>query len=153
MCRLEKTDLPDNNNQVGSTNITYAPVQAIRPTFLVEEETQDMKKYQQTESHLPDSAKLAVSESLSPEALHSPIQGEEPGKNLSKPTSKNNFTTVRNWQKRAAIWQKRAAIVTIVAGITTAGINSIQLWQHWHGFKNSSASPALIDIKSRSQVK
>ena len=145
MCRLEKTDLPDNNNQVGSTNITYAPVQAIRPTFLVEE-TQDMKKYQQTESHLPDSAKLAVSESLSPEALHSPIQGEEPGKNLSKRTSKNNFTTVRNWQKRAAI-------VTIVAGITTAGINSIQLWQHWHGFKNSSASPALIDINSRSQVK
>ena len=152
MCRLEKTDLPDNNNQVGSTNITYAPVQAIRPTFLVEE-TQDMKKYQQTESHLPDSAKLAVSESLSPEALHSPIQGEEPGKNLSKPTSKNNFTTVRNWQKRAAIWQKPAAIVTIVAGITTAGINSIQLWQHWHAFKNSSASPALIDIKSRDQVK
>ena len=146
MCRLEKTDLPDNNNQVGSTNITYAPVQAIRPTFLVEEETQDMKKYQQTESHLPDSAKLAVSESLSPEALHSPIQGEEPGKNLSKPTSKNNFITVRNLQKLAAI-------VTIVAGITTAGSNSFELWQHWHGFKNSSASPALIDIKSRSQVK
>ena len=152
MCTLEKTDLPDNNNQVGSTNITYAPVQAIRPTFLVEE-TQDMKKYQQTESHLPDSAKLAISQSLSPEALHSPIQGEELGKNLSKATSKNNFTTVRNWQKRAAIWQKRAAIVTIVAGITTAGINSIQLWQHWHDFKNSSASPALIDINSRSQVK
>ena len=152
MCRLEKTDLPDNNNQVVSTNITYAPVQAIRPTFLVEE-TQDMKKYQQTESHLPDSAKLAVSQSLSPEALHSPLQGEEPGKNLSKPTSKNNFTTVRNWQKRAAIWQKRAAIVTIVAGITTAGSNSFELWQHWHGFKNSSASPALIDIKSPSQVK
>lgn len=152
MCTLEKTDLPDNNNQVGSTNITYAPVQAIRPTFLVEE-TQDMKKYQQTESHLPDSAKLAVSQSLSPEALHSPLQGEEPGKNLSQPTSKNNFTTVRNWQKRAAIWQKRAAIVTIVAGITTAGSNSFELWQHWHGFKNSSASPALIDINSRSQVK
>ena len=146
MCTLEKTDLPDNNNQVGSTNITYAPVQAIRPTFLVEEETQDMKKYQQTESHLPDSAKLAVSQSLSREALHSPLQGEEPGKNLSKPTSKNNFITVRTWQKVAAI-------VAIVAGITTAANNSIQLWQHWHGFKNSSASPALIDIKSRSQVK
>jgi len=146
MCRLEKTDLPDNNNQVGSTNITYAPVQAIRPTFLVEEETQDMKKYQQTESHIPDSAKLAVSQSLSPEAHHSPIQGEEPGKNLSKPTSKNNFITVRNLQKLAAI-------VTIVAGITTAGSNSIELWQHWHAFKNSSASPALIDINSRSQVK
>lgn len=146
MCRLEKTDLPDNNNQVGSTNITYAPVQAIRPTFLVEEETQDMKKYQQTESHLPDSAKLAVSESLSPEALHSPLQGEEPGKNLSKPTSKNNFITVRNLQKLVAI-------VAIVAGITTAANNSIQLWQHCHAFKNSSASPALIDIKSRSQVK
>ena len=146
MCTLEKTDLPDNNNQVGSTNITYAPVQAIRPTFLVEE-TQDMKKYQQTESHLPDSAKLAVSQSLSPEALHSPLQGEEPGKNLSKPTSKNNFTLLlRNLRKLAPI-------VAIVAYITIAANNSIQFWQHWHGFKNSSASPALIDIKSRSQVK
>jgi hypothetical protein len=146
MCTLEKTDLPDNNNQVGSTNITYAPVQAIRPTFLVEE-TQDMKKYQQTESHLPDSAKLAVSQSLSPEALHSPLQGEEPGKNLSKPSSKNNFTLLlRNLRKLAPI-------VAIVAYITIAANNSIQFWQHWHGFKNSSASPALIDIKSRSQVK
>jgi hypothetical protein len=127
MCRLEKTDLPDNNNQVGSTNITYAPVQAIRPTFLVEEETQDMKKYQQTESHLPDSAKFAVLQSLSPEALHSPIQGEEPGKNLSKPTSKHNFTTIRNLRRLATI-------VAIVAYITTAANNSIQLWQHLHGF-------------------
>ena len=127
MCRLEKTDLPDNNNQVGYTNITYAPVQAIRPTFLVEE-TQDMKKYQQTESHLADSAKLAVSESLSPEALHSPLQGEEPGKNLSKPTSKNNFTLLlRNLRKLAPI-------VAIVAYITIAANNSIQFWQHWHGF-------------------
>ncbi|MCC3420316.1 MAG: hypothetical protein JGK12_28805 [Microcoleus sp. PH2017_01_SCD_O_A] len=147
MCRLEKTDLPDNNYQVGSTNITYAPVQAIRPTFLVED-TQDMKKYPQTlEAYLPaDSAKLGVSESLSPDDLHSPIQGEEPDKNLSKAISKNKLTKVRHLQKLAAI-------VAIVAGIATTANNSVQLWQHWHTFKNSSASPALHDIKSRYQVK
>lgn len=140
MYRLEKTDLPDNNNQVGSTNINHAPVKALRPTFLVED-TQDMKKYPQTlESDIPaDSANLAVSQSFSPDALHSPIQGEEPDKNSSKAISKNKLTVRK--------LQKLAAIVAIFAGIATTANHSVQLWQHWHSFKNSSASPALQDVK------
>jgi hypothetical protein len=141
MYRLEKTDLPDDNNQVGSTNMNNAPVKALRPTFLVED-TQDMKKYPQTlESDLPaDSANLAASESFSPDALHYPLQDEEPDQNSSKAISKNKLTKVRHLQKLAAI-------VAIFAGIATTANHSIQLWQHWHSFKNSSASPALQDIK------
>jgi hypothetical protein len=139
MCRLEKTDLPDNNYQVGSTNITYAPVQAIRPTFLVED-TQDMKKYPQTlEADLSaDSAKLAVSENLSPDALHSPIQGEEPDKNLSQAISKNKLTKVRHLQKLAAI-------ITILSGLVGAANHSVQFCQNLYVLKNSSAPPALHD--------
>jgi hypothetical protein len=139
MCRLEKTDLPDNNYQVGSTNITYAPVQALRPTFLVED-TQDMKKYPQTlEADLSaDSAKLAVSENLSPDALHSPIQGEEPDKNLSQAISKNKLTKVRHLQKLAAI-------ITILSGLVGAANHSVQFCQNLYVLKNSSAPPALHD--------
>ncbi|MEG4998164.1 hypothetical protein [Microcoleus sp. B4-D4] len=146
MYRLKEPDLPDNNNQVGSTNITYAPVKAISQTFL--EDTQDMKKDSATpESHLPaDSAKLTVSESLPPDDLHFPIQGEKPGKSLSKPTSKNKYIKFRDLQKLAAI-------VTILAGITGAANHSFQLWRDYHAFKNSSASPPVHDIKLGYQVK
>ena len=146
MSHLKYSHLPDENIQVGSTNTSNAPVKAVSKTFFPEGK-QDMEQYsQKLATVLPaGSAKLALSsESLSPEARHSPLQGEEPDKTLPKLISPNKLTNIR-------YWKKVGLFLGIISTIVAIANNSVQLWQNLLNNKNYSPLPSSQNVRLESK--
>ena len=144
MSHVKYSHLPDENTQVGSTNTTNAPVQALSKSSF-QQGTQEMKSSLKSETDLAvGSAKLTVSESLSPEARYSALQGEEPDKNLSKLISQNKLTTVR-YLKKVGLF------LGIISTIVAIANNSVQLWQNLLDRKNSSPLPSLQNVRLESK--